>query len=244
MSSDFSQYVPLKKIVSMFLDENDKSMGDFDKAWIIAFRAYADLGFDIAFEPETFRLPVNGNMTVTLPSGYIKWTKIGIINASGEVSVLKVNTSLTKFRDNNPNRLSLITPDIPDFDTSNFFANPFFYNCYFGNVYSPYFGIGGGLVTYGECVVDEKNNVIVLSPTYTFPDVLLECIISPQQNEDYQIQMVCQEAVIAFMAWKFKVGKEEDYYFRKQEARRRLKPVTLQEINQAIRENQKYALKS
>ncbi len=242
--TDLTQYTPLKRIVSYFLDENDKSQGDFDKAWVMAFRAYADLGFDIAFEPLTVRLPVNGNMTVTLPADYIKWTRIGVLNASGEISVLKVNTSLTKFRDNNPNRLTAITPDIPDMDTSQFLQSPFFYNYYFGSVYSPYFGIGGGLVTYGECVVDEANKVIVLSPTYGFDDLLLEYIGSPQQNADYQIQTVCQEAVIAFIAWKFKVGKEEDYYFRKAEARRRLKPVTLQEINQAIRENQKYALKS
>lgn len=242
--SDLQQYTPLKTIVSYFLDENGKSMGDFDSAWIMAFRAYSDLGFDIAFEPESFRLPVNGNMTVTLPAGYIKWTKIGVINASGEVSVLKVNTSLTKFRDNNPNRLTDITPNVPDFDAASFAGSPFFYNYYFGNSYSPYFGIGNGLITYGDCVVDEKNKIIVLEPNFQYPDVLVECIVSPQSNGDYQIQTVCQEAVIAFIAWKMKVGSEQDYYLRKVEARRRLKPVTLQEINQAIRENQKYALKS
>lgn len=240
---DLGSYTSLKTIVSYFLDENDKSVGDFDKAWVIAFRALADLGFDIAFEPETFRLPVNGNLTVTLPAGYIKWTKIGIINASGEVSVLKINTALTKFRDNNPTRLQAITPDIPDIDATTIIGSPFFYNYYFGGIYSPYYGFGNNLITYGDCVVDEKNKIIVLAPDYAFADILLECIISPQQNEDYQIQTVCQEAVIAFIAWKFKVGKEDDYYFRKQEARRRLKPVTLQEINQAIRENQKYSLK-
>lgn len=242
--SDLQQYTPLKTIVSYFLDENSKSMGDFDAAWIMAFRAYADLGFDIAFEPESFRLPVNGNMTVTLPAGYIKWTKIGVINASGEVSVLKVNTSLTKFRDNNPNRITAITPNVPDFDAASFAGSPFFYNYYFGNSYSPYFGVGNGLITYGDCVVDEKNKIIVLEPNFQYSDVLVECIVSPQSNGDYQIQTVCQEAVIAFIAWKMKVGSEQDYYLRKVEARRRLKPVTLQEINQAIRENQKYSLKS
>lgn len=242
--TDIQQYTPLKTIVSYFLDENMKSMGDFDRCWVLAFRALNELGFDIAFEPETFRLPVNANLTVTLPAGYIKWTKIGVINASGEVSVLKVNTSLTKFRDNNPNRLTDISPDISDTDASTFVGNPFFQNYYFGNVYSPYFGLGNGLVTYGECVVDEKNKVIVLSPSYAYSDLLLECIVSPQSNGDYQIQTVCQEAVIAFIVWKMKVGTENDYYLRKTEARRRLKPVTLQEINQAIRENQKYALKS
>ena len=124
------------------------------------------------------------------------------------------------------------------------FPSPFFYNYYFGSVYSPYFGIGNGLITNGDCVVDEKNKIIVMQPGYNFPDVLVECIVSPQSNGDYQIQTVCQEAVIAFISWKMKVGSEQDYYSRKIEARRRLKPVTLQEVNQAIRENQKYALKA
>jgi hypothetical protein len=236
MSTDLEQYTPLKTIVSYFIDEADKSLGDFDKCWVLGFRALADLGFDISFEPETFRLPINGNMTATLPEGYIKWTKIGVINASDEVSVLKINTALTKWRDNNPNRLTAISPNISD-------TNQFFYNYYFGSIYSPYFGIGNGLITHGDCVVDEKNKLIVFQPGYAYSDVLVECIVSPQSNGDYQIQTVCQEAVIAFIAWKMKIGSEQDYYNRKIEARRRLKPVTLGEINQAIRENQKYSLK-
>lgn len=244
MAGDITQYVALKTIVSYFLDENDKSIGDFDKCWILAFRALVDIGLNISFEPMTVRLPVLGNMTVLLPDDYIKWTKIGVINGSGEVSTLKINTALTKLRDNNPQRLQAISPDIPDQNAALYLQSPFFYNYYFGNVYSPYFGLGAGLIQYGECVVDEVNKLIVLSPTYGFPDVLLEYIGSPQQNEDYQIQIVCQEAVIAFIAWKMKVGTQQDYYARLIEARRKLKPITLQEIQQAIRENQKFSLKA
>lgn len=246
MPSDLSKYVQLKTIVSYALDEADKSMGDFDKAWLFAFRALVDIGMNIAFEPITVRLPVNeGNLTVALPAGYLRWTKIGILNSSGEVCFLKRNQSLTKFRDNNPNRLSLLTPDIPDTDVSYFAQAPYFFNYYFGNTYTPYFGAtGGGLVTYGDFDVDEVNNVIVLQPAFSFPDLILEYLGSPQANGDYQIQTVCQEAVIAFILWKFKAGNEQDYYTRLIEARRRLKPVTLQEIQQALRENQKYSLKA
>lgn len=245
MASDITAFVKLKTIVAYFLDECDKSMGDFDKAWVIAFRALAEIGLNISFEPTTFRLPVNANMTVTLPVGYIKWTKIGVINASGEVAYLKRNTSLTKFRDLSPNRLTQIAPDIPDQDVSQFASTPYFYNYYFGNTYAPYFGAGGGtLITYGDFDVDETNGVIVLAPNYQFSDILLECIISPQQNNDYEIQVCCQEAVIAFIKWKFKLGTEQEYYNRLIEARRKLKPITLQEWQQAIRENSKYSLKA
>jgi hypothetical protein len=244
--TDITKYIPMKRVVAYFLDEYNKSEGDRDKAWIMAFRAWTEVGFNIAFEPMTVRLPVDtGNMTVILPAGYIKWTKIGVINASGEVAFLKRNTSLTKWRDNNPNRLAAITPDIPDMDVSGFVQSPYFYNYYFWNIYAPYFGAGGGgLITYGDFDVDEVNNVIVLSPTYGFADILLEYIGSPQQNNDYQIPIVCQEAVIAFIAWKFRLNTEQNYYNRLIESRRKLKPITLQEIQQSIRENQKYALKA
>ncbi len=242
--SNTGKYVSLKTIVSYWLDENSKSMGDFDRGWVIAFRALLDIGYNISFEPKSVRLPVNGNLTVTLPADYVKWTKIGILNASGEVSTLKINTSLTKFRDDNPNRLTAISSDISDTDFSNLVLNPYFLNCYFGNYYAPLFGLGGGMVQYGECVVDETNHVIVLGPTYPFADVLLEYVSNPQQDEDYQIEVVLQEAVIAFLNWKTKTGNEADYYARLREGRRKIKTVTLQEIQQGIRENQKYCLKA
>ncbi len=243
--TDLTKYTQLKRIVSYFLDEANKSIGDFDKAWIMAFRALAMIGLNFSFEPMTVRLPINaGNMTVPLPAGYIRWTKLGIINGSGEVCTLKINTSLTYWRDLNPNRLTAISPDIPDLDLSMYIQTPFFYNYYFGSVYSPYFGIGGGLVQYSDVRVDEQNGVIVLDPTYPFPDILLEYIGSPESNGDYQIQTCCQEAVISFLNWKFKLGSREDFYSALTEARRGLKPITLQEIQQAIRENTKFALKS
>lgn len=243
--TDLTKYTPMKRIVAYWLDENNKSEGDFDRAWIMAFRAWVKIGLQMAFEPTTFRIPVNtGNMTVPLPAGYLNWTKIGVINGSGEVSALKINTSLTFWRDNNPNRLTNISPDVPDLDVSMYLQSPFFYNYYFGSVYSPYFGIGGGLVQYSDVRVDEVNNVIVLDPQYPFPDILLECLVSPQMNNDYQIQTCCQEAVISFLNWKFKLGSRADFYSELIEARRNLKPITLQEIQQAIRENHKYALKA
>lgn len=239
-----AKYVPLMTVVAYFMDENNKSNGDQDKYWIQAFRCLMDIGLNISFEPKSVRLPVNGNLTVTLPSDYIKWSKIGILNASGEVSTLKVNKGLTTFRDNNPNRLADISGDIPDSDFSNLVLNPYFFNFFMGSVFTPLFGLGGGLIQYGECVVDEKNGVIVLGTSYPFNDVILEYISNPQMDSDYMIEVALQEAVIAFLNWKNKLGAEKDYYLRLREGRRKIKSITLQEINQAIRQNQKYCLKA
>src|SRR5450631_1107453 len=146
------------------------------------------------------------------------------MNASGEVSPIKINKSLSTFRDTNPGRLGKITSDAGQSDFSTFPFSPYFLNYFAGNFYSPLFGIGNGLLQAGECRVDEDNQVIVLSPAYTYPDIILKYISSPVKNDDYQIEIVCQEAVISFIEWKMKLGTEESYYARLREARRKMDP--------------------
>lgn len=244
--SDISRYTPLKECVAFFLDINKKSDRERDTAWLTAFRALRVMGFSATWEPKTIRIPVNANLTVTLPSDYITWTKIGVLNASNEISTLKINRSLTKYKDNNPNRQDYLTPDVPTNNFWNIALNPFYLNYYFGNWYTPLFGLGNGLVQFADIVVDEKNNVIVLGPTYPFNDIMLEYISCPERDEDYMVETCLAEAVIAFIEWKFKLGTEQNFYARFKEGRRSLpgKRFTLQEANQAIRENAGYKLKA
>lgn len=236
--SDLSKYIPLKQIVSYTLDECKKSDQDFDRYWVLAFRALADLLFDITAEPITVRLPVNGNKTVTLPSDYISWTKIGILNNKGEVSTLKVNTALTTYKDNNPNRISHLTEDIAD-GFPLLLNNPFFINYYYNGQYLPLYGAGGGLIQYGECRIDENNGIIILNPEFRFDHVIFEYISSPERNGDYHVPTTCQEAVIAFIKWKDKLGSRDEYIAEKTNARRRQpgKKATLQTIAQVLRES-------
>lgn len=245
MATDLEKYTPLKTIVSFTLDECDKSDGDFDKVWILSFRALVDLLFDVTAEPVTFRIPLNGNKTATFPPNYIAWTKIGVLNNAGEISTLKVNTGLTNFKDTNPNRIQHLTADV-----QNAFPllvnSPYYFNFITLNGFRPLYGVGGGLIQYGECVVDETNNLIVLSPEFQYDHIMLECIISPEKNGDYEVPTACQEAVIAFNKWKLKLGTRDEYIAAKKDARRRMpkKRVTLQTINQVIRENTSMALRS
>src|SRR5882757_5238069 len=109
-----ARYESIQRVVAYFLDQYDKSSGDQDKAYILAFRGLENMHYNISAEPKTVRLPVQANQTVVFPPDYVSWVKIGILNNNGEVSTLKVNNALTTFRDLNPNRLSLLTPDIND----------------------------------------------------------------------------------------------------------------------------------
>lgn len=246
MPTDITSYVPLKQIVSYMIDETNESIGSFDRAWVLAFRALVDMLFDVTAEPITVRLPVEGNMTVRFPSDYITWVKIGVLNNQGEVSTLKINNALTTYRDNNPNRLTNIaSADISD--TFPFLLdNPFFLNYLYNGIYQPLFGVGGGLIQYGDCRVDEENRLVVLNPQFRYDSIIFEYISSPQKNGDYQVPLAAQEAIIAFIKWKSKLGLREEYIAEKINARRRMpkKKVTLQQINQVIRESEAMKLRS
>lgn len=245
MATDIGRYVPLKTIVSYACDELDKSIGDFDKMWLLAFRGLVKSGFSVAFEPKTVRLPISGNKTVAFPNDYLSWTKIGILNANGEISTLKINTGLTTYRDANPNRLQQLTPDIND-NINGILNAPFYYNYYYNGGYNTLYGVGTGLQQFGECTVDEVNGLIVLSPYYQYQDVMLEYLSSPEKDDDYQVPTVLQETIIAFIKWKLKLGDANSYYAELTEARRSLpkKKVTLQGISQVIRESEAQKVRS
>jgi hypothetical protein len=243
--SDLNQYIQLKQIVSYTLDETDQSIGSFDRYWVMAFRALADLFLDILAEAITVRLPVAGNKTVAFPSDYISWVKIGILNDNGEVSTLKINNALTTYKDTNPNRLEKLTADITD-SIPLMLNNPYYFNYYYNGQYNPLFGVGGGLVQYGECRIDDKNNLIILAPDFRFDSIILEYISSPEKNGDYQVPIIAQEAIISFIKWKSKQGSRDEYIAEKINARRRMpnKKVSLQRINQILRESEAMKLRS
>jgi hypothetical protein len=242
--SDIAKYTSLKTVVAYFVDETGKSMGDFDKYWILAFRGLLKIGFNISFEPKTVRLPIEANQTAILPADYISWTKIGVLNSNYEVSTLKVNNSLTKLKSERPDRLNFMTPDVGIINQLNFAGYPFYVNYWYNGTYTPLFGAGNGLIQYGEVTVDETNRVIIMSNSFAFPDLILEYISAPMMDSDYQVETVCQEALIAFLKWKTKLAPREEFYAELTEARRSLKPIRLQEINQAIRETNGMKLKA
>ena len=243
--TDITQYVPLKTIVSYTLDETKQSIGTFDEYWTLAFRGLVDMLFDITAEAITVRLPILGNKTVPFPSDYLSWVKIGILNANGEVSTLKINNALATYKDTNSNRLEKLTADISD-AAPLLLGSPFYLNYYYNNTYQPLFGVGGGLIQYGECRIDDKNNLIILPPDFRFDSIILEYISSPEKNGDYTVPIVCQEAIIAFIKWKAKQGSREEYIAEKTNSRRRMpkKKVNLQYVNQVLRESEAMKLRS
>ncbi len=245
MGDNITAYTSMMSIVSMALDECEKSTGDMDRVWILAHRGYADVLFDFAGQTKTIRQPVLPNMTAPLPPDCISWSKIGILNDRGEINTLKVNTALTTFRDNNPNRLEDLTPDINN-SIGNIALVPYYSNYYYGSGCYQLYGVGGGVITYGDCKVDELNRVIILNEEFKYPAVMIEYVCSPILDNDFQIPTILQEAIIAFIKWKLKLGSRQEYYAAAESARRRMpkKKVILQTINQVLRESEGGKLRS
>lgn len=245
MSSDIGKYTPLKTIVAYCMDANGKSEGDQDQFWLVGLRACTDLNYEFAAEPRTVRLPVLANKTVIFPPDCLTWTKIGLLNENGEMVTLKINSGLTTFRDLNPNRLELLTANINNSITAMTGTN-LFLNYYYMNNYYNLFGLGNGLIQYGECRVDDQNQVVVLNPNFQYANIMFEYIAAPQKQDDYLVPTALQEAVIAFIEWKMKLAPRELYIAAKVEARRRIpgKKVTLQTLNQVLRESDGMKLRS
>lgn len=243
--TDITPYTPLKQMVAYAIDEIDSSIGSFDKAWILAFRAITLMNFQVSGQTITVRLPVLGNKTVPLPANCLSWTKIGIMDEGGRINTLLINNSLTTFRDNNPNRLEDLTPNI-NTGVGSVALVPYYSNYFYGGGCFQLYGVGNGVVTYGSCKVDEKNRIVILPPDFKYDSIMIEFIDCPEKNDDYEFFTCLQEAVIAFIKWKMKVGSREEFYGAVVEGRRSLpkKKVELQTINQVIRESQAMKLRS
>lgn len=238
-----AKYEPIQTVVAFYLDQYDKSGGDQDKCYLLAYRGLENMHYNISAEPKTVRLPVLQNTdTAVLPADYVSWVKIGLLNNVGEISTLKINNALTTFRDNNPNRLSLLTPDLNDSWAGNIDAP--YLNYYNNGTFQTLFGAGqAGLVQYGSCRVDEVNNIIILPPNFEYSQLLFEYISSPQRDTDYLVDVRLREALIAWIAWKCKMDTRENYYAALTEANRIIKPIKMQSFQETIRRNERFILK-
>lgn len=243
--TDLTPYITLKEIVSYTVDEVDKSIGDFDKCWLLGLRAVGLLNRDVAGQTMTVRLPVESNMTVPLPAGCQTWTKIGLLDDKGQVNTLRVNNALTTFRDNNPNRLEDLTPNINN-SIGSLALVPYYSNFYYGSAPYTLYGVGNGVITYGDCKVDELNRVIILGLDFKYDSIILEYVVNPEKETDYRVPAYLQEPIIAFIKWKLKLGTREEYYGEVTKARRSMpkKKVILQTLNQVIRESNGFKLRS
>lgn len=241
-----AKYKELKDIIYAYMDEAMQNGSVFRRLWGIGVRGIEDLGMDVIPNIKTCRLCIDGNKTAQLPEDYINWSKVGVLNAVGEVATLKHNSSLTLYGANDVNRLSKNTDSVGvDLGRVSdlFYLNYFDGDYNYGNV--NLFGISGNEATkIGDFRVDEQCGVIVLDNNFPTDYVIIEYLAAPSEDCGYKVPIQAQEAVVAWLSWKDtnqlaasrkvsiydKTARRREYYNQKRLARERLKPIRLQDI--------------
>jgi hypothetical protein len=247
--------VKLSDCVMMYIDESKQTTREFRRLWALAFRGLTDIGLDVSWTPKTTLINVNANLTANVPTDFIDWVKIGVFNSLGEVATLRVNEQLTTYRDNVSTRLTDIQSEVGE--DANYLQYPYWLGGWDDNGYEHYFGAGSSLVQAGECRFDKANGLIVLDPHFAYTQVVLEYISSPIMDDDYSVDLKCQEALIAWLRFKDiqslpsnrmvniseKQFRQREYFLQKKLARKRVKPFRTQVSEQYSRESQRLAIK-
>src|SRR5688572_13363287 len=104
-------YITLNSVVDDYLNESEQSVHKYFKTWQIAYRGLEQMGLDAFYRIQSVKLPVNANLTVTLPPNYMNWTKVGVLNGRGEIIPLNYNEKFTTYADLFPDRVEKTTDD-------------------------------------------------------------------------------------------------------------------------------------
>jgi hypothetical protein len=256
MSKDTAKWVGLSEIIYQYIDQARMSNADYRRLWAIGVRGVEEMGMDVYATPKTAKLLVNANKTVTLPSDYIAFSKVGIFNAKGEVATLRRNINLSSYKILQTDRLTSNT----DNTTGNTYRlqDLAYVNYFDGARYVNIFGAGSVLNSAGEFDISEEDGLIYLDNGFTFDYVVLEYLSSPADDVDYKIPIQIREAILAFVAWKdiehLPLGRKaslgdkqlrrKEYYNQKRNSNLRENPVTLWDANEVIRLGTKLVAKN
>jgi hypothetical protein len=239
MSTKHQPFISLDSCINDYLAQSEQGVHKYFKLFHIAFRGMDTLGLDFFYQIKSVKLPVNANLTVTLPADYLNYSKIGVLNSVGEIIPLSYNNNLTTYMDLSPNRLQQ-TQD----DTLGQFYNsqtPIWYNYWNGYTFDNVYGVPSGSPFVGSFKVDIQNGVIVLGENFGYDYLMVEYVATPLQNQEYYLPMQFREAMIAWMAWqdianvpssrKGNLGDKRDrksnFYNERRLANARYRPVDL-----------------
>jgi hypothetical protein len=254
--SQHQSYIPLDSVINDYLLQSEQSVNKYYKVWHLAFRGLEDLGIDFFYGVKAVKLPINSNMTVTLPADYLNWTKVGVLNDRGEIVPLYYNDKLTTYADLLPNRTTVTTDDTLlccDGWGLNTWCN--YWN---GNSYVNIYGVPSGAPFVGGFKIDTVNGVILLEEHFRYDYVMLEYVSSPKQGQEYYLPVQFREALIAWITWKdgkaktikshMQLGNNRDnkheYYNERRIAIARWKPTRIYEMYQASQEQTRIAIKT
>tara|TARA_R110000868_G_scaffold29955_1_gene111387 strand:- start:689 stop:1453 length:765 start_codon:yes stop_codon:yes gene_type:complete len=191
-------YIAMESVVQDYLTESEQSNAKYFKVWNLAYRGLEDLGLDFFYKVQSVKLPINANLTVTLPADYMQWSKVGILNNQGEIIPLDYNDKLTTYADLLPDRIEK-TQDNSVITTG--LGNDTFYNYWNGYAYTNIYGVPSGAPRVGSFKVDTPNGVILLNERFQYEYLMLEYIASPVAGQEYYLPVQFREALVSWLRW-------------------------------------------
>lgn len=248
-------YITLDSCINDYLGESEQSIHKYKKVFDIAFRGMDNMGIDFFYQIQTFKLPVNANLTVTLPGNVLQIVKAGVFNGAGEIIPLNSNSKLTTYADLLPDRLSK-TQDNTIFNWDISCNDGWYYNYWANGTYTNLYGLPSGAPFIGSYKYDSVNGVLVLDENFQFDYVVVEALISSIEGQEYYVPIQFREALIAWMWMKDKkminvkrgaVGinrdLKEEFRNARRSAIRQYSPFRVEEAYQSSQEQTRMAIK-
>jgi hypothetical protein len=258
--ADFQQWITIDEVVAAYLDRSEQSVHKQFKAWHLAFDGMKELGLDFFFTVRTQKLQINANLTVTLPSDYLQYIKIGVFNDRSEIIPLWYNEKLTFFADLQTDRATdTEDPTLGQLFTNTSFGGLIFSNYWNGSEFGPIYGVPSGAPFVGSFKIDNENGLIVLSEGFQYPYLVVEYLASPQPRKGtYFLPFQFKEALIAYIGWKDiqympssrkgnigdKAQRRKDFYNERRLARARYKPLYMEQAYEENLRNQRLVVKA
>lgn len=256
MSSQHQSYIELEEIITAYLDESEQSNHKYFKIWNLCFRGFTSLGIDYFWQIKSVKLPINSNLTVTMPPDWVSYSKIGVLNENGEIIPLYYNNNLTTYSDLQPQRIQQ-TQDptlISQFQSN----TPVWYNWWNGSGYSNLYGLPSGSPFVGSFKLDNANGVILLGENFGYDYLMVEYLASPVEGQQYYVPIHFKEAMISWLRWKDvislpassrrgqlgdKAMRRHEYYNDRRNAIASYRPIILSEAHQSNLEATRLTIK-
>ena len=264
-----SQYIFLHKFVNNFMSTIDN--GDFiagsERRNVIAYAksGIQEFSYDSLKEIKAIELSVSDSLQITMPQDYVNYVRISIVDTSGMLYPLAVNTQLSVakayLQDSNYNLLfdgagnvltgtgtrqpSIVTGTTTynDLQISEILENQANFNKNFSNVYRN-----------GAFVINKEDGVIQFSSSISYKEIVLEYFsdgVTDIEDGSVKVHKFAEQALYDYVYWRLisrKTGvpfiekdrAKKEFGISQQKMRRRINSLSVADLLQAFRGSNKW----
>lgn len=232
-----AQFVTLDEVIQgLIVDEGKSSEHEYLRYFNIGLRGLKELNFDTVRQIKSVQLQLDSKNTVTLPSDYVSYIKIGVADNNGNVSYMGLRENINFV----PGTQSTTVQDNTE--------NPpiFSYNNYDNSLWGRY-GQGGGNNANGYYRENLDDRTIEFSNSNG--PIILEYVSDGSTGltgTEIKVHAFAEEALRSFIYWKSvqrkrainmneKMTAKNEYYNQKRLSRARMQSFNKNEALQTSR---------